>query len=69
MPSCFLTTFGTQNNYYSYHDQSLIILSCGETIVQIYPIVVRKFNVKLRVAFPFAYSIYTLIAMQMVFNF
>ena len=68
MTSCFVTTFETQNNDLSYHDQSLIRLSCGEPIVTIYPMVVlESFDVKLRVAFLFVFSILA-IALYWVFN-
>ena len=55
----FVTTFETQNNDFSYQDQCLIRLSCGERIVKIYQMVVLEIDVKLRGAFLFAFSIYT----------
>ena len=54
-----MTTFETQNNDFSYQDQCLIRLSCGENIVKIYQMVVLEIDVKLRVAFLFAFSIYS----------
>ena len=57
MTACILMTFGTNDK--SYNNQGLIRLSCGEKIVIIYPVVILKFDVKLRVAFIFAFSIFT----------
>ena len=50
---CFVTTFETQNNDFSYHDQRPVRVSCGEKIVKIYRMVVLEIDVKLRVAFYF----------------
>ena len=52
-----MTTYETQYNDFSYHDQCLTRLSCGEKNVKIYPMVVLEIDVKLRVAFLFAFSI------------
>ena len=53
-----MTTFETQNNDFSCQDQRLIRLSCGDKIVKIHQMVVLEIDVKLRVAFLFAFSIY-----------
>ena len=53
----FVTTFETQNNDFSCQDQRLIRLTYGEKIVKIYQMVVFEIDVKLRVAFLFAFSI------------
>ena len=56
---CFVTTFESQNNDLSYyHDQRLIRLPCVEKILKIYIMVVLEFEVKVRVAFLFAFSIF-----------
>ena len=49
----FVATFETQNNDFSYQDQCLIRLSCGEKIVKIYQMVLLEIDVKFRVAFHF----------------
>ena len=54
---CFVTTFESKKIDFSYQDQWLIRLSCGEKIVKIYQMVVLEIDVKLRVAFLFAFSI------------
>ena len=57
MSSCLLLTFGSQTNAKSYHNELLIRLSCGEFVLQIYPVFIRIFDVQLCVAFLFAFSI------------
>ena len=54
----FLTTSGTQNNDKSYHEQSMIGLSCGGKFVKIFPVVFLQYDVKRSVSFLFAFSIY-----------
>ena len=53
---CFVTTFETQKIDFSYQDQWLIRLSCGEKNVKIYQMVVLEIDVKFRVALLFAFS-------------
>ena len=47
MTTWFLMAFGTQSSDQRYHNQWLIRLPCGETIVKLYPIVILKFHIKL----------------------
>ena len=65
----FLRTSETQNTDKSYHEQSMIELSCGGKFVKIYPVVFLQFYVKLSIAFLFALSIYESVYFKVKFSY